>query len=119
MQQLISHFCEKKNRKIFTQCQRILYLYLRTKSNLIIQVSVADWDLYFINEMPGSSLDEAHKTLASELEILLNHVNKDSREWCKAKAIKKQLKVCFNLLYRDGVTVPCGLYRLTGIPLLA
>ncbi|CAB4478042.1 unnamed protein product [Rhizophagus irregularis] len=43
--------------------------------------------------MPGSSLDEAHKTLASELEILLNHVNKDSREWCKAKAIKKQLKL--------------------------
>ncbi|GBC06071.1 hypothetical protein RclHR1_06600005 [Rhizophagus clarus] len=77
-----------------------LYLYLRTKSKLITQStaalwgSVADWDLYFINEVRGSPLDEAHKTLASELEILLNHFTKDNREWRKAKAIKKQLKVC-------------------------
>ncbi|CAB4388587.1 unnamed protein product [Rhizophagus irregularis] len=54
--------------------------------------SVADWDLYFINEMPGSSLDEAHKTLASELEILLNHVNKDSREWCRQKLSRNSLR---------------------------
>ncbi|CAG8813346.1 41774_t:CDS:2 [Gigaspora margarita] len=54
--------------------------------------SVADWDLYFINEMPGSSCDVAHKTLASETETLLNHFSENSREWCKAKAIRKQLK---------------------------
>ncbi|CAG8605145.1 21814_t:CDS:2 [Cetraspora pellucida] len=54
--------------------------------------SVADWDLYFINEMPGLSCDASHKTLASELEILLKHFSENSREWCKAKAIRKQLK---------------------------
>ncbi|CAG8788497.1 4999_t:CDS:2, partial [Dentiscutata erythropus] len=59
--------------------------------------SVADWDLYFINEMPGSTCDVAHKTLASELETLLNHFSENSREWCKAKAIRKQLKAFFCL----------------------
>jgi hypothetical protein len=60
--------------------------------------SVADWD-HFINEMPGSTYVEAHKTLANELKILLNHFAENSRGWYKAKAIKKQLKVCFILCY--------------------
>ncbi|RIB14134.1 hypothetical protein C2G38_2248444 [Gigaspora rosea] len=42
--------------------------------------------------MPGSLCDIAHKTLASELKTLLNHFSENSREGCKAKAIRKQLK---------------------------
>ncbi|CAG8575756.1 989_t:CDS:2 [Acaulospora morrowiae] len=49
--------------------------------------------------MPGSTCFEAHRTLANELKILLNHLAENSRGWCKAKAIKKQLKVLGSMLW--------------------
>ncbi|RHZ80948.1 hypothetical protein Glove_130g182 [Diversispora epigaea] len=55
--------------------------------------SVADWDIYFINEIPGASRVQSHRTLARELETLVNYFDKDSREWKKAKGLKKELKI--------------------------
>ncbi|CAG8724969.1 1116_t:CDS:10, partial [Funneliformis caledonium] len=79
--------------------------------------SVADWDLHFINEMPGSSCEDAHKTLASELEILLKHFTKDSPEWFKAKSIRKQLKVLGSMLWSGsiGPTMPLGSMLWSGL----
>ncbi|CAG8621470.1 1539_t:CDS:2, partial [Ambispora gerdemannii] len=59
--------------------------------------SVADWDLYFINEM--------HKTLAWELKVLLNGLEENSLAWNKAKALKKQLKIRFFFEFLSKLTL--------------
>ena len=58
--------------------------------------SVADWDLFYINEMPSTTRGEAHKTLARELKVLLECLEEGSCAWNKANAIKKLLKVSFS-----------------------
>ncbi|RUP01602.1 hypothetical protein BC936DRAFT_140671 [Jimgerdemannia flammicorona] len=57
--------------------------------------SVADWDLYLINEEPGVSRYEAHGILAMELKTLLKYLANGSRAWNKAIALQRQLKVSF------------------------
>ncbi|CAG8586225.1 8184_t:CDS:10 [Funneliformis mosseae] len=70
----------------------VLLLVLASYTHILGNGSIVDWDLYFINEMPNLYCEDAHKTLTGELEILLKHFIKDSCEWFKAKAIRKQLK---------------------------
>jgi|SRR6266498_4458498 len=67
--------------------------------------SVADWDLFYINEMPSTTRAEAHKTLARELKVLLECLEKDSREWNKANAIKNLLKVSFSKPFNKKKTL--------------
>ncbi|CAG8650325.1 10217_t:CDS:10, partial [Ambispora gerdemannii] len=66
--------------------------------------SVADWDLYFINNMPGASHVQSHRTLARELKALVNYFDEGSCEWNKVKGLKKELKVFFCLPGVDSMS---------------
>ncbi|KAG9304975.1 hypothetical protein G9A89_003144 [Geosiphon pyriformis] len=54
--------------------------------------SVADWDLNFIDEVPGASHQQAHTTLAMDIQILISHLPEKSPAWHKANAFKAELK---------------------------
>ncbi|CAJ0832353.1 6677_t:CDS:10 [Entrophospora sp. SA101] len=58
--------------------------------------SLSDWDIYFIDQIPGCSKEEAHRSLSIELDILLSNLSKSSRRFTKANALKKALEKCDN-----------------------
>ncbi|EXX72322.1 hypothetical protein RirG_070380 [Rhizophagus irregularis DAOM 197198w] len=40
--------------------------------------SISDWDIYYINQVPGCSKGQAHRTLGFELKVLLQHLRDGS-----------------------------------------
>ncbi|CAG8661085.1 12946_t:CDS:10 [Funneliformis mosseae] len=59
--------------------------------------SISDWDMYYINQIPGCSKRQAHRTLALELKVLLQHLQDTSCGYSKAAALKRALswEVCY------------------------
>ncbi|RHZ79500.1 hypothetical protein Glove_144g125 [Diversispora epigaea] len=55
--------------------------------------SLSDWDIYFIDKVPGCNKREAHRSLSVELDILLDNLPRKNRRFSKANALKKALEV--------------------------
>src|SRR4051812_47996801 len=92
---VLSHPSRLFNQKFsFHSIQTLLtYTFIRVLGKrFCFMGKCADWDLHFINEMPRVL---SYITLARELETLVNYFGKDSREWNKAKGLRKELKVSF------------------------
>ncbi|CAG8512523.1 12196_t:CDS:10 [Ambispora leptoticha] len=58
--------------------------------------SLSDWDIYFIDKVPGCNKREAHRSLSVELGILLDNLPRKNRRFVKASALKKALENCEN-----------------------
>ncbi|CAG8652053.1 1666_t:CDS:2, partial [Funneliformis caledonium] len=54
--------------------------------------SVSDWDIYYINNVPGVSKAQAHSSLGLELDIILKALPLKSRAYYKAEDLNKSLK---------------------------
>ncbi|CAI2170877.1 3491_t:CDS:2 [Funneliformis geosporum] len=54
--------------------------------------SLSDWDIYFVDQIPGCSKEEAHRSLSIELNTLLSKLPKSSRRFTKANALKRALE---------------------------
>ncbi|CAG8680327.1 15805_t:CDS:2, partial [Gigaspora rosea] len=56
--------------------------------------SVSDWDIFYINSIPGVSKAQAHNMLGTELSIICKDCPKNSREYQNAIVLKASLKNC-------------------------
>ncbi|CAI2184879.1 7124_t:CDS:2 [Funneliformis geosporum] len=56
--------------------------------------SVSDWDIYYINSIPGVSKAQAHSALGIELGIILEELSPKDRDYYKAVDLKRSLKNC-------------------------
>jgi hypothetical protein len=54
---------------------------------------VSDWDIYYINSVPGVSKEQAHSAPGIELDIILKALPPKTRDYYKAVDLKKSLKV--------------------------
>ncbi|CAG8736910.1 13592_t:CDS:10, partial [Acaulospora morrowiae] len=59
--------------------------------------SVNDWDIYYINRIPGATKMEAHRSLRFELRILLQELLTTSHEYYNAYNLQKTLLVTTKL----------------------
>ncbi|CAG8637914.1 4486_t:CDS:2 [Funneliformis mosseae] len=76
--------------------------------------SVSDWDIYYINNVPGVSKAQAHSSLGLELDIILKALPPKSRAYYKAEDLNKSLK--FEIL-TTGIRAATGAVRAEFPPL--
>lgn len=55
--------------------------------------SIVDWDMFYIDQMPGSTPHDAHLAISRDLDTLLSILPTKSREYQKASSLRVLLNV--------------------------
>ncbi|CAG8577834.1 4412_t:CDS:2, partial [Diversispora eburnea] len=61
------------------------------KRDPLLWGSVSDWDIYYINRVPGASKQQAHRSLSFELHTVLNALPPKSQEYYRAEDLQRSL----------------------------
>ncbi|RHZ69854.1 hypothetical protein Glove_277g16 [Diversispora epigaea] len=64
------------------------------KRDPLLWGSVSDWDIYYINRVPGASKQQAHRSLSFELHTVLNALPPKSQEYYRAEDLQRSLTNC-------------------------